>query len=73
MTHLNPWQWFWLIWALTGLGVEIYALATNYRNTLSEQVWALEGTGATITRYIVGALTFWLFIHFTFATVRRLR
>jgi hypothetical protein len=71
--HLNPWQWFWFAWALVGGIVEVIALCTNTANTLSEQVWAVEGNGPTIIRYIVGACTFWLFIHFTFDTVRVLR
>lgn len=73
MAHLNPWAWFWLSWALVGGVAEVIALSTNSKNTLSAQVWALEGTGATITRWIVGAFTFWLAIHLTFDTLRRLR
>lgn len=43
MPHPTAWGWFWLGWALTALGVEAYWLAANAVNTLSEEVWGVEG------------------------------
>lgn len=62
----DGWSIWWLIW-LAQFGVaEGYALATNYRHTFSEQVWHLEGSYGTITQFLVGAVTLWLFLHLTF-------
>lgn len=42
----HAWKLYWLIWAALGfiafLGPEIYALCTNWRNTLSNFVWTAE-------------------------------
>lgn len=44
---MTAWQRYWLIWAtvsfLTFLGPELYAGATDGRNTLSWTVWDFEG------------------------------
>jgi hypothetical protein len=63
-------KWLWLAWVLTGATIEGYALATNYRNTLSEITWGLEGTGWTFFRYFVAVFTFWLFVHLTFKVLK---
>lgn len=70
--HYNGWSIYWLIW-LVGMfgGPELYAIATGHdENTLSYQVWHLEGTGATFCRYFVAAFLLWLFIHMVFETFR---
>lgn len=58
--------WFWLVWGLLGAVYETVALIVNQKYTLSEQMWSLEGTGATAARWFVGAFTLWLFLHLTF-------
>lgn len=73
------WHRFWLIWFFlsfgTFLAVEIYALATDWRRTLSASIWAIEDfvAGQPISSWSVGhfwfigvfGLTFlWLFFHF---------
>ncbi len=40
--HVTPWGWFWLLWALAGLGVELYWLSVNAANTLSRELWGVE-------------------------------
>lgn len=64
----NGWSLYWLIWLIIGFGgPELYALLSRHdRNTLSYQVWHVEGTGATFARYFVAAFLLWLFIHMTF-------
>lgn len=63
----NAWSLYWLLWLVVGFIVpESIALARDVRNTLSYQVWHLEGGGLTVTRYIVAAFTVWLFLHFVF-------
>lgn len=46
MRGYHGWHVFWLVWFLvsfcTFLAVEIYALVTDYRRTLSEAIWAME-------------------------------
>ena len=41
--HVTGWGWFWLAWALSASAVELYWVAVNAANTLSRQLWALEG------------------------------
>jgi hypothetical protein len=64
----NGWSIYWLLWLVAGFGIpEGYALWTaQYQNTLSDQVWHLEGTGATFTRFFVAAFCLWLGLHFVF-------
>lgn len=69
----NGWSAWWLFWIAQFGVAEGYALATNYRNTFSEQVWALEGKNGTIIQFVVGAITFWLFLHLTFHLYHALR
>lgn len=68
---MNGWSWYWLVWLVAGFGVpEGIALATNVRNTLSFQVWDLEGSGATFMRFVVAAFCLWLFLHMVFRLFR---
>jgi hypothetical protein len=64
----NAWSLYWLIWIAVGFMVpEMWALITrNPKNTLSYQVWHIEGTGATFARYFVFVFLLWLLIHMTF-------
>lgn len=61
-------SWYWAGWLLIGfLPLEIWALVTRQpQYTLSDQVWHLEGNGATAMRYAVFAFLFWLLIHMVF-------
>jgi hypothetical protein len=70
--HWNWWSLYWLLWLLIGFcGPEFYALARGEsENTLSDQIWRLEGPGASFARYMVGAFTLWLFLHFSFRWFR---
>ena len=65
-------SWYWLAWILLGfMPVEFWALFTGQpQYTLSDQVWHLEGTGATFQRYVVGAFLLWLLIHMVFRAFR---
>lgn len=81
--HITTWGWFWLAWALTGLGVEVYWLAANTANTLSRQLWGLEQIDFahpldfaewTPLHYLI-AVGLWLFflwlsLHFPFGYLR---
>lgn len=64
----NAWSLYWLIWVVAGFGgPEFYSIATRrYQNTLSDQVWHVEGTGATFARFFVAAFLLWLFLHMVF-------
>lgn len=68
----NGWSLYWLAWIALGFLVpELYALITGHPgNTLSYQVWHLEGKGATFARYFVGAFLLWLLIHMVFEKFR---
>lgn len=62
------WNWYslyWLAWIVVGfIPMETWALATGHpENTLSDQVWHAEGSGATAMRFFVAAFLLWLFIH----------
>jgi len=63
--HWNLWSAYWGLWLFGGFGIpEAIALASGHpENTLSYQVWHLEGTGATFYRYVVFSLLTWLLIH----------
>jgi hypothetical protein len=64
---MTGWSWYWLVWLVIGFGVpEGIALVRNPRDTLSYQVWDLEGTGATFTRFFVAAFLTWLLLHMVF-------
>lgn len=63
--HWNLWSLYWSLWLFVAFGVpEGIALSTGHpENTLSDQVWHLEGTGTTFWRYVVFAALLWLLIH----------
>ena len=63
----NVWSLYWLTWIVLGFGLpEFYAIGTGHpENTLSDQVWHLEGNGATFTRYVNLVLTVFLVGHMT--------
>ena len=46
MTETHKWDLIWGVWLLasvgTFLGLEVYALVTDWRRTLSAAVWRLE-------------------------------
>lgn len=68
----NGFSVYWLFWIVGGFCVpEFWALATGHpENTLSYQVWHLEGTGMTFARYFVAAFLLWLLIHMVFEAFR---
>lgn len=61
----NLWSLYWSVWLFAAFGIpEGIALGTGHpENTLSDQVWHLEGTGATFWRYVVFVTLLWLLIH----------
>lgn len=81
---MNGWSVWWLIWflvTLTSFAVpEAYALVTRHpENTLSSQIWALEGVvpgrwtpiwmwsaGHYLVGFGLGLILIWLFFHFLF-------
>lgn len=69
------WNWasiYWLLWIGAGFfPVELWALFTGQpQYTLSDQVWHLEGTGATFARFFVAAFLVWLLLHMVFRAFR---
>jgi hypothetical protein len=68
----NIWSLYWLFWMVVGFGVpEGIALGTGHPgNTLSDQVWHLEGTGATFWRWVICSMLTWLVLHMTFHLFR---
>lgn len=84
MNDLHNWHRFWLIWFcasfFTFLAAEVYALVTDYRKTLSETIWWIEGykSGAdfadvskwTAGHFLLGGafgvVFIWLIGHFIF-------
>lgn len=68
----NWWSLYWLFWIVIGFGVpEGIALASGHpENTLSYQVWHLEGTGATFWRWVICSMLIWLVLHMTFRLFR---
>ena len=63
----NLYSLYWAAWLVVGfLAPELYALSTDHNNTLSAQVWHLDGHGLSFGRYFVSAFTLWLWLHFTF-------
>jgi hypothetical protein len=76
---------YWSVWAIgsfvTFIAPEVYALATNWRNTLSSSVWDFERfrTGQPIYQWSAGHFLFvllllvidvWLLGHFAFGIWR---
>lgn len=81
MLKWNLWSVYWLaVWFGLGfLGPELYAFFTNPKNTLSYQVWHLEGLDFahlfsidtwSFGHYVVFALMIWLTLHFGFGLFR---
>lgn len=81
MDHSRTFTHYWLAWAvvtfLAFLGPEVYALVTNWRNTLSAQVWRMltVQAGQPIGQWSAGhfwfagiyvTATVWLGGHFLF-------
>lgn len=68
----NYWSLYWLAWLLIGFGVPegIALFSGKPQNTLSYQVWHLEGNGATFARFWVAAFLLWLLIHMVWNTFR---
>lgn len=83
---MNAWSAYWLYWFLallvSFLGPELYALVTGHgENTLSAQVWKLEGLAPgqhvwqwTALHVLIGGglglLFVWLIFHFVFGIWR---
>ena len=65
-------SWFWVAWIALGFfPLELWALFSgNDQDTLSDNVWRLEGTGATFFRYFVAAFLVWLFFHMVYGWFR---
>jgi len=63
---------YWLAWLVLGFGVpETVALVSGHpERTLSENVWSLEGTGATFARYFVAVFCLWLLLHMVWRLFR---
>lgn len=81
--HVTGWGWFWLAWIFSALGVEAYWLVANTANTLSRQIWAVEGVDLAhplqfaewsplhwALAFTVWALFAWLSVHFPFGYLR---
>lgn len=80
---LDWFSFYWLAWILAFLGPELYWLAVNSRNTLSENIWSIEALNKaqpfdfpmwTATHWIVAlmvwSLFLWLSLHFPFGLLR---
>lgn len=80
---VTAWGWFWLLWMLTGTGVELYWVFANTANTLSRQVWGAEGIDLAHPLYFAEWSSFhwtisivlwlffgWLSVHFAFGYLR---
>lgn len=68
----NAWSLYWILWLVIGFGVpEAIALITGHsENTLSDQVWRLEGYGATFFRFFAASFFLWLLLHMVFRLFR---
>jgi hypothetical protein len=64
----NWWSLYWLVWVVVLFGVpEFWAILSGHdENTLSYQVWNVEGQGSTLARYFVASFLVWLFLHMVF-------
>lgn len=83
MKGLNWFSLYWLGWIIAFLVPELYWLAVNSANTLSEEVWSLEGINLaqpfdfpmwTATHWAIAltvwVLFLWLSLHFPFGLLR---
>jgi hypothetical protein len=81
--HLTWFSLYWLGWIVAFLVPELYWLAVNSANTLSEEVWSIEGLDMrqpfdfpmwTATHWtvalVVWLLFLWLSLHFPFGLFR---
>ena len=81
--HLTWFSLYWLGWILAFLAPELYWLAVNSANTLSEETWALENLNKaqpfdfpmwTATHWavalVVWLLFLWLSLHLPFGLLR---
>lgn len=82
-SHVTGWGWFWLAWIFSALAVEAYWLVANTANTLSTQIWAVEGIDIQHPLYFsewsplhwaiaatLWAFFAWLSVHFPFGYLR---
>lgn len=75
---MTKWDWYWLAWLGVGFLVpEVYALITNYKNTLSETTWRWFGVMKneplnhwSVQHYVLMAFMAWLFCHMVFRIFR---
>jgi hypothetical protein len=83
MSHPTWFTWYWLAWLAAFLAPELYWVAANPANTLSEEVWSFEGLNLaqpfdfpiwTATHWTVALLVWflfaWLSLHFPFGLLR---
>lgn len=81
--HVTGWGWFWLAWMLVALAVELYWVFVNTANTLSRQIWGVEGIDFAHPLYfaewtpfhwlisiVLWLLFGWLSVHFAFGYLR---
>lgn len=81
--HLTPFAWYWLAWLLAFIIPELYMVFTNAPNTLSDEVWSIEGLNLAqpfdiamwssvhwIVAGIVWGLFLWLSLHLPFGLLR---
>lgn len=68
----NGWSVYWGVWLFLGFGIPetIALMSKEPQNTLSDQVWRFEGTGATFGRYVVFSILLWLLIHMVWRTFK---
>ena len=80
---LTWFSFYWLGWVLAFLIPELYWIAVNSANTLSEEIWSIEGLNKaqpfdfpmwTATHWgvalLVWTLFLWLSLHFPFGLLR---
>lgn len=82
MLKWNAWSFYWIfVWFLLGFGLpEFIALRKNPEDTLSYQVWHLEGWGLrglaqnplswSFAHYLVAVGMVWLLGHFVYGLWR---
>lgn len=81
--HLTPFGWYWLGWIIAFLVPELYWLFANSANTLSEEVWSIEGLNKVqpfdfamwssthwAVALVVWLLFLWLSLHIPFGLFR---
>lgn len=63
----RPWTYIWVAWIVTGIALELIALATKARgDTLSENVWAAlrNPTWGKFLAWLLVWFLSWLVVHF---------